>query len=74
LTGSAQGVIRYCGRFAENFNPGHTKSRLIDSFRWVRFIASPKTGATLRTLILEIAFSGGSGIVSVITAASIGAF
>ena len=35
-----------------------TNSRLTDSLRWMRLIASPSSGATLRTVTLSICFSG----------------
>src|SRR6185369_10122108 len=40
---------------------------LMDSSLWIRMIASPKRGATGRTVILSIRFSGGIGMVSVMT-------
>ena len=47
-----------------------SNSRLTDSLRWIRLMASPNSGATLSTVILGIICSGGSGIVSVMTTSS----
>ena len=50
----------------------YTNSRLTDSLRWMRLIASPSSGAMPSTVSLGICFSGGTGIVSVSTRPSIG--
>ena len=56
----------------ENPAPPHLNSTLTDSFQWIRLIASPSSGAMPSTVIRGMAFSGGRGIVSVMTRPSIG--
>ena len=48
-------------------------SPLTDSLRWIRLMASPNRGATLKTVMRGLAFSSGNGMVSVRNRPSIGA-
>src|SRR5205085_1992925 len=43
----------------------YSNNRLTDSLKWIRLMASARSGATLRTLICGSCLSGVSGIVSV---------